>query len=146
MLIVENESSFGDRSVLACTVNVTKPEPYTTFTMCTENVTFDISGIEYDENTEDMAFVFEVIDYTHRRYVPERDADVRHSFFQRRRIYRTHTDEMTMPHKRQDERRGRICAPAAFLYPRRTRADNIHQFGSITGSAIGRVTPSICPP
>ena len=43
MLIVENESSFGDRSVLACTVNVTKPEPYTTFTMCTENVTFDIS-------------------------------------------------------------------------------------------------------
>lgn len=80
MLIVENESSFGDRSVLACTVNVTKPEPYTTFIMCTENVTFDISGIEYDENTEDMAFVFEVIDYTHRRYVPERDADVRHSF------------------------------------------------------------------
>lgn len=37
--------------------------------MWTENVTFDISGIEDDENTEDIAFVFEVIDHTDDMYL-----------------------------------------------------------------------------
>lgn len=69
VLVVENGHKFGDEAVLVRTVTVTEREPYTEYTMWTEEVTFDISAIENDENTEKMSFVFEVKDYTDDMYL-----------------------------------------------------------------------------
>lgn len=46
MLVVENGSSFGDESVLACTITVTEREPYETVEIWTETIIFDVSAIE----------------------------------------------------------------------------------------------------
>lgn len=63
VLIVNNEHKFLDRAVLACTVTVSEPEPLERVNIWTETVVFDISSIENDKNTEEMAFVFEDLDY-----------------------------------------------------------------------------------
>ena len=69
VLVVENGHKFNDEAVLVRTVTVTEREPYTEYTMWTEEVTFDISAIANDENTEKMSFVFEVKDYTDDMYL-----------------------------------------------------------------------------
>ena len=63
VLVVENNSSFGDESVLACTITVTEREPYETVEIWTETVIFDVSAIENDENMEDLYFTFTDKDY-----------------------------------------------------------------------------------
>lgn len=71
VLVVENNSSFGDESVLACTVTVTEREPYETVEIWTETVIFDVSAIENDENTEDLYFTFTDKDYDDGTYAQQ---------------------------------------------------------------------------
>lgn len=71
VLVVENNSSFGDESVLACTVTVTEREPYETVEIWTETVIFDVSAIENDEHTEDLYFVFSDKDYDDNTYAQQ---------------------------------------------------------------------------
>lgn len=68
VLIVENGHKFGDKAVLACTVTVTEPEPLTKLETWTETVVFDLSAILRDENTEDLYFTFEDLDWDKTMY------------------------------------------------------------------------------
>ncbi len=68
VLIVENGHKFEDESVLACTVTVTEPEPLTKLDTWTETVVFDLSAILRDENTEDLYFTFEDLDWDETMY------------------------------------------------------------------------------
>lgn len=68
VLIVENGHKFSDKAVLACTVTVTEPEPLTKLDMWTETVVFDLSAILRDENTEDLYFTFEDLDWDETMY------------------------------------------------------------------------------
>lgn len=71
VLVVENGSSFGDESVLACTITVTEREPYETVEIWTETIIFDVSAIENDEHTEDLYFVFTDKDYDDNTYAQQ---------------------------------------------------------------------------
>lgn len=69
VLIVENNSKFGDKAVLARTVTVTEPQALLQVETWSETVVFDISAIENDADTEKMAFVFEDLDYQADMYL-----------------------------------------------------------------------------
>lgn len=71
VLVVENGSSFGDESVLACTITVTEREPYETVEIWTETIIFDVSAIENDEHTKDLYFVFTDKDYDDNTYAQQ---------------------------------------------------------------------------
>ncbi len=68
VLIVENGHKFEDESVLSCTVTVAEPEPLTKIDIWTETVVFDLSAILRDENTEDLYFTFEDLDWDETMY------------------------------------------------------------------------------
>ncbi len=68
VLIVENGHKFSDKAVLVCTVTVTEPEPLTKLDTWTETVVFDLSAILRDENTEDLYFTFEDLDWDETMY------------------------------------------------------------------------------
>ena len=68
VLIVENGHKFGDKAVLSCTVTVVEPEPLTKIDIWTETVVFDLSSILQDENTEDLYFTFEDLDWDATMY------------------------------------------------------------------------------
>lgn len=69
VLIVDNKQSFGDQAVLACTVTVTEPEPLEHVEIWTQTVTFDVSAIENDKNTQKISFVFDDLDYKDTMYL-----------------------------------------------------------------------------
>ncbi len=69
ILIVDNEHKFGDEAVLACTVTVTEPEPLTQVELWAQTVTFDVSAIKDDENTQKISFVFVDLDYQDTMYL-----------------------------------------------------------------------------
>lgn len=71
VLIVENESKFGDESILACTVTVTEPEPLKQVEIWTTTVVFDLTNIINDKNTEDLYFAFTDLDWDETMYAQQ---------------------------------------------------------------------------
>ena len=71
VLIVENESRFGDESILACTVTVTEPEPLKQVEIWTTTVVFDLTNIINDENTENLYFAFTDLDWDETMYAQQ---------------------------------------------------------------------------
>lgn len=71
VLVVENGHKFGDESVLVCTVTVTEPEEYEKIDTWNVTVVFDISAIEDEPETEDMAFIITDVDYEEDMYLRE---------------------------------------------------------------------------
>ena len=71
VLIVENESGFGDESILACTVTVTEPEPLKQVEIWTTTVVFDLTNIINDENTENLYFAFTDLDWDETMYAQQ---------------------------------------------------------------------------
>lgn len=71
VLVVENGHKFGDESVLVCTVTVTEPEEYEKIDTWNVTVVFDISAIENEPETEDMAFIITDVDYEEDMYLRE---------------------------------------------------------------------------
>ena len=71
VLIVENESSFDDESILACTMTVTEPEPLKQVEIWTTTIVFDLTNIINDENTENLYFAFTDLDWDETMYAQQ---------------------------------------------------------------------------
>lgn len=67
VLIVENESSFGDDSVITCTVTVTEAPEIVHVDTWTETVVFNVSTIDSDR----LMFSFEDLDYVANTDAPQ---------------------------------------------------------------------------